>query len=95
MADTSYHGADLAERIGWMVRLRWIGAAGVIVTVAFASNVLQIGLPASTLYLIAGIILLYNLIFFVSLRLERARRVLLRPPQVTILVNLQIALAES
>lgn len=92
MADTSYHGADLAERIGWMVRLRWIGAAGVIAAVAFASNVLQIGLPAPTLYLIAGIILLYNLIFFVSLRPERARRIFLRFPQATILVNLQITL---
>jgi len=92
MANTSYHGADLAERIGWMVRLRWVGAAGVIATVAFASNVLQIGLPALILYLIAGIILLYNFVFFVSLRPERARRILLRFPQATILVNLQITL---
>jgi hypothetical protein len=38
MAETSYYGADLAERIGWMVRLRWVGAAGVIATVAFASK---------------------------------------------------------
>lgn len=51
---------ELIKQIGWLVRLRWIAIGGVFVTVGMASwwlNIIDQPLP---LYLIAGLMVLYN-----------------------------------
>ncbi|MCM8778537.1 MAG: HAMP domain-containing histidine kinase [Candidatus Omnitrophica bacterium] len=58
---------QLIERIHWLIRLRWIAVAGVILVILFVSQILKFPLPISPLYTIAIIIAIYNLIFFILL----------------------------
>ncbi len=52
---------ELIERIGWLVKLRWIAIAGVFLTVSVASWGFSIIAPSLPLFLIAGLMVLYNL----------------------------------
>jgi signal transduction histidine kinase len=56
--------ARFIERIYWLIRLRWIAVFGVALIVFFASQLLKFSLPVFSLYAIAGILGVYNLIFF-------------------------------
>lgn len=51
---------ELIQRIGWLVKLRWIAIAGVFLTVSVASWGFDIIQPSLPLYLIAGLMVLYN-----------------------------------
>ena len=53
----------LAERISWLIRLRWIAVAGVLLAIAFSDRVLKLSLPVVPLYTTALAILIYNLAF--------------------------------
>jgi len=59
----SLQDQELVERIGWLIRLRWLAAVGVAVGTAGASLLFGIPVAAQALYAISGIILLYNLCF--------------------------------
>ena len=52
---------ELIQRIGWLVKLRWIAIAGVSLTVSIASWGFNIIEPSLPLFLIAGLMVLYNL----------------------------------
>ena len=52
---------ELIQRIGWLVKLRWIAIAGVFLTVSIASWGFNIIDPSLPLFLIAGLMVLYNL----------------------------------
>lgn len=54
---------DLIERIYWVIRLRWIAVAGVILSILFASLIIKLSLPVFPLYTIALILGIYNLVF--------------------------------
>jgi signal transduction histidine kinase len=67
--------AELAERIGWLIRLRWIAVIGVVCTLEVAHRVLGIALPLGPLYGVTAILALYNLVLtFVAKGLQRAQR---------------------
>ena len=51
---------ELIQRIGWLVKLRWIAIAGVFLTVSVASWGFDVIGPLLPLYLIAGLMVLYN-----------------------------------
>ena len=51
---------ELIERIGWLVKLRWIAIAGVFLTVSAANWGFKIIEPSLPLFLIAGLMVLYN-----------------------------------
>ena len=51
---------ELIQRIGWLVKLRWIAIAGVFLTVSVASWGFNIIEPSLPLFLIAGLMVLYN-----------------------------------
>ena len=51
---------ELIERIGWLVKLRWIAITGVFLTVSIASWGLNIIEDAVLLYIIATLMVLYN-----------------------------------
>ena len=73
----------LIERIYWLIRLRWIAVAGVIFTVLFAEKIVNIPLQSLTLYAIAAVLGVYNLIFF--LYLNRIKRN--NPPDLPTVAN--------
>lgn len=50
----------------WLIRLRWIAAVGVFCALIFVKNYLKFSLPYNVLYSIAGILLIYNGIFYYS-----------------------------
>lgn len=51
---------ELIKQIEWLVRLRWVAIAGVFFTVSVASLVLDMIAQPLPLYLIAGLMVLYN-----------------------------------
>lgn len=80
-----------AERIFWLIRLRWIAAFSVILTVYIANRVTNISLPAGLLYSVASFLIIYNLIFFFIA--NRFKRKLFRSSSlVNLLANIQISL---
>lgn len=58
---------ELIERLYWLIRLRWIAAAGVFFTVLFISRILKFSLPVFALYSVAILLGIYNLIFLLLL----------------------------
>jgi len=62
---------SIVERSRWLISLRWIAIAGVILTAAAANLVFKIPLPVIPLLSIVGILIVYNLIFtFLIVRLR-------------------------
>ncbi len=59
---------SLIGRAHWLIRLRWVAIATLAAATFVADRVLRISLPASTLYTIAGLLLVYNLILQELLR---------------------------
>jgi signal transduction histidine kinase len=51
---------ELTERISWLIRLRWVAATGVVVTVAMASKLLGVPLAERQLYAITAGLAVYN-----------------------------------
>lgn len=57
--------AELTARIDWLIRLRWLAAAGVFTTVTAVRFLLDISFPAGWLYAVTLGLLTYNAIFYV------------------------------
>ena len=57
----------LIERLGWLIRLRWIAIIGVGLTILVGKWLLKFSLPLFPLYVITTTIAIYNLIFFLFL----------------------------
>ena len=80
----------LIESLAWIVRLRWLAAAGVAVAITAARLWLRIPLPLLPLYAIAAGLALYNAILW-----DITRRLRLRHPRAAFgasaLANLQIS----
>lgn len=55
---------SLVQRAYWLVRLRWIAIAVLGVATFIASRVLHVSLPVHKLYLIAGLVIVYNFLLF-------------------------------
>jgi signal transduction histidine kinase len=60
---------SLVGRAYWLIRLRWVAIATLATATFVAGKVMQISLPASALYAIAGLLLVYNLVLHELLRL--------------------------
>jgi signal transduction histidine kinase len=66
--------AELAEHIGWLIRLRWIAVIGVVCTLEAAHRVLGIHLPFGRLYGVTAVLAFYNLVLtLVARQLQRAK----------------------
>ena len=66
--ETLLQTTNLVKRAYWLVRLRWIGIAGLVMAIFFSSEVLDVKLPVSKLYFFAGIVAVYNFLLFDLLR---------------------------
>jgi len=63
---------ELRGRISWLIRLRWVALAGILVSLSPTRHLFHIPLPEREIYLVSLGIFLYNAIFFLYLkRLER------------------------
>ena len=82
----------LIERLGWLIRLRWIAAAGVLLTIFFTSRILKVSLPELPLYLVAGFLGVYNLIIFFLLASFKNKKSSDLAPTPNRIANLQISL---
>lgn len=60
--------ASLVQRAYWLIKLRWVAIATLGIATAVASNLMGISLPVSSLYIITGVLLIYNFILYDLLR---------------------------
>ncbi len=58
--------AELVVSVSWLIKLRWIAGAGVLIVTIVIENIFHLGAPYTMLYGIGVSILLYNLYFYVS-----------------------------
>ncbi len=58
--ETDTHTLELSERISWIIRLRWIAAAGVAATVSLAPRLFHVDLAQRNLYLVTAGLVVYN-----------------------------------
>lgn len=66
--------AELVASVSWLIKLRWIAGAGVLIATWIVHALFQIGAPIAILSGIGVAILLYNTFFFVSERRAKQRR---------------------
>ncbi|HWT83307.1 MAG TPA: hypothetical protein VN648_31430, partial [Candidatus Methylomirabilis sp.] len=74
VGNTSYHlplEAELIARVSWLISLRWVAAAAVIILTAIAKSFLSLTIPWVQLCLIGAAILAYNGIFAWRLKVLR------------------------
>ena len=62
----------LVRRAFWLVRLRWIAVVGLCITTFVADKVLSVGICIAPVYMLAGVLALYNAI--VLLLLNRVKK---------------------
>jgi signal transduction histidine kinase len=60
--------AELVSSVAWLIRLRWIAGAGVILATWLARTFFPLTFPTAPLYTIGASILAYNLVFFIAER---------------------------
>ncbi len=60
--------AELGERLGWLIRLRWLAVAGVVLFVEVARRVFPVHLPLWRLYLTFAALALSNGLYWLWLR---------------------------
>lgn len=77
---------QLAERLNWLIRLRWLAVGSVLVVITSAWRFLRLDLPFQTSYLTSLFLAFYNLLFYLSLRFVKWRGAY------TVMANLQISL---
>ena len=60
--------AELVSSVGWMIQLRWIAGAGVLLATWVVENLFRLDAAEWPLYAIGLIILAYNLVFYLQQR---------------------------
>jgi signal transduction histidine kinase/xanthosine utilization system XapX-like protein len=65
---------ELLNSVGWLISLRWLAGAGVLVGTAVATLALRVPVPAGRLYLVGALILGYNAVCWAVLRWMRRTR---------------------
>jgi len=62
--ETLLQSVSLIRRAYWLIKLRWVAIAVLVITTFVANNLLGVSLPAVVLYVIAGVLVLYNYLLF-------------------------------
>ena len=60
--------AELVSSVAWLIHLRWIAGAGVLLATWLVGTVFNLGVPAGPLFTIGSGILIYNLVFYLTER---------------------------
>jgi signal transduction histidine kinase len=66
--------AELVERIEWLIKLRWLAIAGVVLTLELVQHVLQMPLPSTPIWGVMAALALYNLLLAAVRRQLRIAR---------------------
>lgn len=82
----------LIERLYWLIRLRWIAVAGVVLTVFFTDRLLNIPVPVLPLYAIAASLGIYNSLFLIYLDRKGKKALAGHPVLLSSVANVQISL---
>jgi signal transduction histidine kinase len=82
----------LIERIYWLIRLRWVAAIGVALTIFFTDQILNIFLPFFFLYSVAILLAIYNFIFLIYLNRINKKRLENLSVIANRIANIQISL---
>lgn len=64
MQNLKQENSNLLERIIWLIRLRWIAAAGVVCTLLFIKYSLHFSFPYHFLYAVVFLLIFYNIILY-------------------------------
>ncbi len=59
---------SLIQRAYWLIKLRWLAIGVLVVTTFIAYKFMGVSLPARTLYVVAGVLVVYNFILYDLLR---------------------------
>ena len=62
------HSSNLVQRAYWLIRLRWMAIAGMVIAVFVAGEIFGVVLPVHKLYWMAGILLFYNFVLYDLMR---------------------------
>jgi signal transduction histidine kinase len=62
------HSSNLVRRAYWLIRLRWMAIAGLVIATFVAERLFGVALPVRKLYWMAGILLVYNFILYDLMR---------------------------
>lgn len=84
--------AELAERIGWLIRLRWVAILGVIITLESARRFFHLRLALPELYGVTAGLALYNFVLSLVAGGLHRRGAEARPRYAAALANVQISL---
>lgn len=59
---------ELVSSVARFIKIRWLAGLGVLAAARFVDAVLRLPLPATPLYLVGVVILVYNAVFYLALR---------------------------
>lgn len=65
--------SNLIERIFWLIRLRWIAVAGVLLTISFTQRIFALSLAAFPLYVLTLLLALHNIVFFCIIKKKNSK----------------------
>lgn len=66
--ESLFKSTSLIQRAYWLIRLRWVAIATLAIATFVACRFLEISLPASALYTISAVLLVYNFVLYDLLR---------------------------
>ncbi len=55
---------ELQERLAWFIRMRWLAGAGILLGTWLTAHLLVPALPLTPLYAVGGLVLAYNVFFY-------------------------------
>ena len=64
----TYEQSEIKERLRWLIKLRWAGCVGVLVVTHIVREIAALDFPLIPVYIILGIVALYNLYFQIKLK---------------------------
>jgi signal transduction histidine kinase len=83
---------QLAKRVGWLIKLRWLAVVGVVLATIFAGNVSGIFVRQGPVYCIAAFLALYNLAMLVLVKHIVKSNIRRTNRAIRLLIDVQIAL---
>jgi signal transduction histidine kinase len=86
-----FKSASLIQRAYWLIRLRWVAVAALVVATYFSRQFLHVTLAASSLYILAAGLLVYNFAQYAILRFWVSSAVLPEAGPVDRLITFQIS----
>jgi signal transduction histidine kinase len=92
VTEVTSEDTQLFKRIHWLINLRWLAVAGVVLATVFAGNIFRVSIRQRPVYYIATFIALYNLAMLVCLKYFARANISRTNMVIKLLIDVQIAL---